>query len=47
MWEESWVNLMMKMKDMPYYHYDSNKEPEAKEGTIEDLKNHFSKYMQQ
>jgi len=44
MWEESWINLTMKMNDMPYYSY--GKQEKVKSGTIEDLKNNFSKYIQ-
>lgn len=44
MWGDSWINLKMKMADMPYANYRS--EGKAKEGTIEDLKNHFGKYIQ-
>jgi len=43
MWEESWINLMMEMKDMPHYHY--KKDGGVKEGTIDDLRNHFAKYI--
>lgn len=48
MWKESWINLQMKMKDMPYYHYKSsekNAEEKVREGTEDDLKNKFSKYI--
>jgi hypothetical protein len=48
MWGDSWINLMMKMRDMPYYHYKSsgkNGEKPAREGTVDDLKNKFSKYI--
>lgn len=47
MWEDSWVNLRIKMADMPHFEYDSKKqdEPEAKEGSIEDLKKNFGKYI--
>lgn len=44
MWGDSWINLKMKMADMPYTSYKSEKE--AKEGTIDDLRNNFSKYIQ-
>jgi hypothetical protein len=44
MWEENWPNLLMKMKDMPHYHFKSKEEKE-KEGTVDDLKNHFKKYI--
>lgn len=49
MWEESWVNLVTKMQDMPYYHHFSSDEKENKderEGTIDDLKSKFGKYIQ-
>jgi hypothetical protein len=26
LWRESWVNLIMQMRDMPYYHHFSGKE---------------------
>ncbi len=45
MWGDSWINYRMKMADMPYTSYKS--ESEAKEGTIDDLKNKFGKYIQQ
>lgn len=44
MWGDSWINLKMKMADMPYTSYRS--ETKAKEGTIEDLQNKFGKYIQ-
>ncbi len=50
MWGDSWINLQMKMKDMPYYHYassDKKKDPEVKEGTIHILKQKFAKYIKQ
>lgn len=43
MWGDSWINLRMKMADMPYSSY---KKKETKQGTIDDLKNNFSKYIQ-
>lgn len=54
MWRETWPNLIMKMRDMPYYHYNSKtkqqrREPEpdadAIPGTQEILKKKFSKYI--
>lgn len=49
MWEENWINLVMKMKDMPYYKYASNKknksDDNAKEGSIDILESKFSKYI--
>jgi hypothetical protein len=51
MWEESWPNLIMKMKDMPYYHYrsDDRKKKEryqdAVPGDVDILKSKFSKYL--
>ncbi len=50
MWGDSWMNLMLKMKDMPYYHYksskaDKNKDPDAKEGTVDILEEKFRKYL--
>jgi hypothetical protein len=39
--EESWISLRMKMRDMPYYEYNKegdNDEPDAKEGTLDDLR---------
>lgn len=47
MWGDSWINLRMKMADMPYYSYsgDEHKEPAAKEGTIDDLKRIAGKYI--
>jgi hypothetical protein len=26
MWRETWPNLMMMLRDMPYYHYKSQKD---------------------
>lgn len=59
MWEESWPNLLMKMKDMPYYKYKPSK-PEhgkksafkedtdgAKQGDIDVLQKKFAKYIKQ
>ena len=48
MWGDSWINLQMKMIDMPHYKYKSkkDKEPEVKEGTVDILKNKFSKYVE-
>ena len=48
MWEESWVNLMMKMRDMPYYRIKTEEEKEAEhthEGTVEDIQKKFAKYI--
>lgn len=48
MWGDSWINLSMKMKDMPYYEYSTDGkagEEDAKEGTIDDLRNKFGKYQ--
>jgi len=51
LWEESWPNLVMKMKDMPYYHYRSEskgkrtKHPDALPGDVDILKQKFSKYI--
>lgn len=53
MWEESWVNLVMKMRDMPYYHYrskaDGKKAPkedrDAIPGDADILKKKFAKYQ--
>lgn len=50
MWEESWVNLVMKMRDMPYYHYKSKKDGAKKEtadaipGDTDVLLKKFGKY---
>jgi hypothetical protein len=54
MWQESWPNLMMKMRDMPYYKYNSRKaedkkknwEDDAKPGDLEVLQSKFKKYIQ-
>jgi hypothetical protein len=55
MWEESWPNLLMKMRDLPYYKYKSKSDKpkndefddsDAKPGDIEILKTKFAKYMQ-
>lgn len=35
MWEESWVNLVMKMRDMPYYHYKGKKDGAKKKDTVD------------
>lgn len=47
MWGDSWLNLQLKMKDMPHYHYNSDKkkEPEVKEGTTDILREKFNKYI--
>lgn len=49
MWGDSWINLMMKMKDMPYYHYNSKKTPglkgDEKAGTVDVLDQKFKKYL--
>lgn len=51
MWEESWINLMMKMRDMPYYHYKakadrkvSQQERDAIPGDADTLIRKFGKY---
>ena len=51
MWEESWINLMMKMRDMPYYHYKakadrkvSPQERDAIPGDVDTLIRKFGKY---
>lgn len=55
MWGDSWINLQMKMRDMPYYHYKRNndstgsqntKDSGVKEGTIDILKQKFAKYIE-
>lgn len=45
MHDESWINLVMKMRDMPYFHYNGKTEEKAREGTIDDLKAKFGKYI--
>ena len=35
MWEESWINLVMKMRDMPYYHYKGKKDGAKKKDTVD------------
>jgi len=53
MWEENWPNLVMKMKDMPYYHYKSSGTrsrtkddfSDAIPGTPEILKTKFARYI--
>jgi hypothetical protein len=30
LWGESWVNLIMQMRDMPYYHHFSSREQKGK-----------------
>ena len=45
MWGDSWINLMMKMRDMPHYQYRKSKERIEKKGTVEDLQNNFGKYI--
>lgn len=44
MWGDSWVNVLLKMKDMPYYHFKSK--DESKKGDADILKSKFSKYIQ-
>jgi hypothetical protein len=56
MWIETWPNLIMKMRDMPYYHYKGSKDkpkgkqekekPEPLPGTTDILKTKFSKYIE-
>jgi hypothetical protein len=57
MWEESWPNLIMKMKDMPYYKYKPAKDRKkadkyeefergAKPGDTDVLMQKFNKYVQ-
>lgn len=49
MWKETWIDLCMKMRDMPYYDYDSEskEEEEVINGTNEVLKTKFAKYVKQ
>lgn len=49
MWKETWIDLSMKMRDMPYYDYDgdSKEEEEVIKGTNEILKTKFAKYVKQ
>jgi hypothetical protein len=51
MWGDSWPNIIMKMKDMPYYKHtgkkDAGSEEEkehVKDGDIEILQKKFAKY---
>ena len=46
MWGDSWVNLVMKMKDMPYFSYGKDKKEKVVEGTVDILKAKFSKYIE-
>jgi len=54
--KESWISLIMKMRDMPYYHYKGDKQkgktkpekkdkPEPLPGTTDILKTKFAKYI--
>ena len=56
LWQESWPNLLMKMKDMPYYKYKPAKSDKGKRtvkeeasegrpGDIEVLQKKFAKYI--
>jgi hypothetical protein len=50
MWKETWIDLCMKMRDLPYYEYDDNdskEEEEVIQGTNEILKQKFAKYIKQ
>ncbi len=47
MWGDSWINLQMKMTDLPTYRYKGDpdkEEDEGKPGTIEILNSKFGKY---
>nr|WP_319268306.1 hypothetical protein [uncultured Draconibacterium sp.] len=42
MWGDSWINLMMKMKDLPHYSYKKkDKDSEPGVFTADDLKKRF------
>ncbi len=50
MWVETWPNLVMKMRDMPYWHYNSSEKKGAKReegvpGDTDILKRKFGKYI--
>lgn len=49
MWVETWPNLVMKMRDMPYWHYNSEKKGAKREegvpGDTDILKRKFGKYI--
>jgi hypothetical protein len=48
MWGDSWINLSLKLQDMPYYKGMKEKkedEIQGKRGTVDDLRNKFSKYI--
>lgn len=45
LWGDSWINILLKMRDMPYYRTKTEEEKEAEhthEGTIDILKQKFS-----
>ena len=49
MWEETWINLSLKMRDMPRYEYKNTSvenEPTIK-GTNDILKEKFAKFIKQ
>lgn len=48
MYGDSWINMTMKMRDMPYYSYRKGKKESdsAKEGSLDILKEKFGKYME-
>jgi len=47
MWGESWINLSMKMRDMPRYEYSTASKEEEKviKGTNDVLKSKFAKFV--
>ena len=49
MWEETWINLSMKMRDMPRYEYNSvpKEEENLIKGTNDVLKQKFAKFIKQ
>jgi len=49
MWGDSWINLNMKMIDMPHFRYKKKNEGEEDdiiEGTEEIIRTKFAKYIE-
>lgn len=48
LWGDSWINILLKMRDMPYYRTKTDEEKEKEhthEGTVDVLKEKFAKYI--
>ncbi len=46
MWGDSWINLSLKLQDIPYYKglREKKENDGAKKGTVEVLEQKFSRY---